>query len=108
MVVFASLVLSALWSGLTAFVLSQHDYDVLDGFALKKLRAMLRGDATKKEKDADGNAVKYRALTNHEVWIRARLPDTRTALTMQRLQWFQTVLKNPYEHQQYLTALWEV
>lgn len=101
--VFRSVVQDTLISGLVSFPLSRNEVDQLEAAQNKMARAMLCGDACKKEVMENGK--RYSAVTTAEVRRRLRLARVQTELIVQRLRTWQKVLGDMKNHEMYLTAV---
>eukprot|EP00969_Alexandrium_andersonii_P134129 5932810-Alexandrium_andersonii.AAC.1 len=69
-------------------VLNKTDYEAIDVAIVKKLRAMDMGMGT--EYTDEG----VRTESNKAVWAKWRLAPTAIELTVQRLAWWQSVVKH--------------
>eukprot|EP00969_Alexandrium_andersonii_P088953 3926071-Alexandrium_andersonii.AAC.1 len=103
LLLFKSIVMSTLLSGLTAFVVTARDLVPMEAFIARCARCMLCGRACSKV--CEGDATVYKALTNAHVLRRLQLSTVETELRVARLRWLQSMLKRPGEHAQVFAAL---
>ena len=87
-IVFKCIVASTLFSGLTAQVLSPHDYNDFDSFISTKIVTLCAGKATIKTTHEDVHAY-YRRLPSIQLRHNVGLADSLTELTIQRLRMWQ-------------------
>ena len=104
LLMFRSIYIGTLFSGVIAFALSESDYKAFDSAIAFYGRKLMRGKACEKTAQPDGS-IKHKSLTNRQVCEWLRIAPSKIELTIQRLHWFQTVLKAPIKHAQYLTAM---
>jgi hypothetical protein len=103
-VTFLSKVLSAAISGTVALVLPRAATDKIEKVVLKLARKAACGSAHYQYTDDDG-VVRHEAMTNealHEYW---GIPKIEEELKIQRLKWWQSIIKFPETSAQILAAL---
>ncbi len=64
----------------------------------------MAGKSVEKIRDADGQIIKHRSLSNVAIWKLCGLSDVKTTLPIQRLSWWQKLCANPHEHEHFLTV----
>ena len=89
LLVFRCVVVQTLLSGLVAWHIQASFVSKMDSFLVGLLRKLLQGRACHKSASADGATLKYRALTNRQVFKAAGVADVGTELAIARLRWFQ-------------------
>ena len=99
-----AVVLGTLYSGVCSFAVSQSVYHDFDAFIDKKCRSLLKGAATFRSVDIDG-VEHVRSLQSKLVMRRCGVAPSSVELCVQRLQWFQSVAKDPLHHELYLSAM---
>ena len=80
------------------------EYEYLDRFVLGLGRKMMRGKATIVTKLEDGTKKK-RTVDRKTVWSFLGLMPSATEFRGRRLQWYQSLMKDPGAHQNVLLAL---
>ena len=102
--VFSSMVRNAALSGLECLVLSDAEYASLDSIVVKFARKALRGAACLKTQSDDGS-WKYSALPDKDVYKLTRLVPAKLELCVRRLQYWQSVARNPPLHRTVLATV---
>ena len=98
--VFMSVVYNAGTSGLEAYAMTKSDYDAIETCILKYARVLLKGagcDKSKQEED-DTGTIKYKAMTNDDVWRRLGLTPCRLEVSIRKMKWMQNVAEHPHDN----------
>ena len=98
--VFKSIILAILISGLSSFVISINDIDKLNCFIRGKARKIMRGMACTKDKG------KYKSLPNADIHRFIGIANIDTELRVMRLKWYQSICETPLDFEQFLTAVY--
>ena len=94
-VVFLAKVLSAAYSGLTAFVLTAAEMQKLDRVLMGLMRSVSKGTACQKQYDEEHDALTYQSRTNAWVRHKFQIATTDVELCVARLKWMQTMVRSP-------------
>lgn len=97
-----SVLVSTLLSGLETAVVSKHDTEKLESCMMKMCRAALRGEATIKV--LEFNKMKFAAMAGEKVRQKLQLNSVRTELLVMSLKRLQTVVGEPQNYSQWITA----
>lgn len=102
--VFSAMVRNAALSGLENLVLSDADYQQVDATTFRFARKVLRGAACKKVVVEDGH-TKYHAIPDSDVGKLLSFVPAKLELRVGRLQFWQSVARDPFLHRQVLAAV---
>ena len=102
-VVFSAMVRNAALSGLECLVLTDSEYRQLDATICKFSRKVLRGDACRKTQSATGKV--FHAISDTDVYKLMRLVPSHLELCIRRLQYWQSVAREPHLHKLVLAAV---
>ena len=103
LVVFSAMVRNAALSGLECLVLTDSEYRQLDATICKFSRKVLRGDACRKTQSATGKV--FHAISDTDVYKLMRLVPSHLELCIRRLQYWQSVAREPHLHKLVLAAV---
>ena len=105
--VFMSVVYNVGISGLEAYAMTKSDYDAIEACILKYARVLLKGAGcdTSKQEEVDTGTIKYKAMTNDDVWRRLGLTPCRLEVSIRKMKWMQNVAEHPHDNAQLLAAL---
>ena len=95
--IFRSMVVGAAHSGLVAMVVDSPDTAALDRILVKLGRKVLQGKACAKDNQ-------HKAANNESVWRMLRGVPSSLALVIDRLCWWQAIVKRPQDHASLLYA----
>ncbi len=94
---FQGVVQSRAIDGLESYYLTDFDYNSIDKWLSKKLRAIASSSKGPQEEGAPP-----RMMSLDEVWKHWRIAPTRTELRVRRLKWWQSICRQPEIHGHFL------
>eukprot|EP00929_Paragymnodinium_shiwhaense_P087223 TRINITY_DN47479_c0_g1_i3.p1 TRINITY_DN47479_c0_g1~~TRINITY_DN47479_c0_g1_i3.p1 ORF type:complete len:1057 (-),score=66.38 TRINITY_DN47479_c0_g1_i3:626-3706(-) len=104
LLVFRAVYTSALFAASNAFVLEASDHAAYNSRLCKRIRCLMKGAATVKTVDADGN-VSHKSLTNFCVLKWARQLPSEYETCVSRLRFWRNMLVDPENHAVFLTVV---
>lgn len=108
LLVYKTVVLTTLLSGVECLMLGVGDYRALTALVTKHLRALMQGEACHKERDPATRGAKYEADSNSMVLEWAGLAPMVVEVGVRWLSMLQGILRDPRHHECVLTAFFVV